>query len=87
MIKKVITIRQLVEGYCDSGEEGVVGLGGGLNIRPAYQREFIYKPEQQEAVIKSVLHNFPLSVMYWADGEIGQTQPTTKVTLFYLLHF
>lgn len=69
--KKVITIGELVAGYRDSGEDGVVGFGGNLNIRPAYQREFIYKPAQQEAVINSILHDFPLSVMYWADSEDG----------------
>lgn len=37
---KTITIRELVEGYVDDGEQGVRGYGGKLNIRPAYQRDF-----------------------------------------------
>lgn len=37
-----IKVRELVAGYEDRGDEGVVGYGGALDIRPAYQREFIY---------------------------------------------
>ena len=61
-----ITVRDLVEDYADKGDEGVVGYGGRLDIRPAYQREFIYKDRQREAVVDSVMHGFPLNVMYWA---------------------
>jgi hypothetical protein len=35
--------RELIAGYEDKAEEGVRGYGGRLNIRPPYQREFIYK--------------------------------------------
>ena len=38
-----IKIRDIVNGYTDSQEHGVVGYGGKLNIRPAFQREFVYK--------------------------------------------
>ena len=63
---KKITIRELVEGYRDNNEEGVVGFGGKLNIRPKYQREFVYKDKQRDAVITTINRNFPLNVMYWA---------------------
>lgn len=66
-----ITIRELTAGYKDSAEAGVVGFGGKLDIRPAYQREFIYEGKQQEAVINSVVEGYPLNVMYWADREDG----------------
>ena len=56
----------LVSGYADNGDEGVVGYDGRLDIRPAYQCEFIYKDKQREAVVDSVMHGFPLNVMYWA---------------------
>lgn len=62
-----ITVGQLAEGYKDSGAEGVVGFGGRLNIRPPYQREFIYKDRQRDAVVTTITQNFPLNVMYWAD--------------------
>ncbi|MDD4027118.1 MAG: DUF262 domain-containing protein [Candidatus Shapirobacteria bacterium] len=60
-----IPIREVVTGYKDSDEEGVIGYGGKLDIRPKYQREFIYKPEQQIAVMNSVMGGFPLNAMYW----------------------
>ena len=41
-----ITVRSLVDGYEDRGDEGVVGYGGCLDIRPAYQREFIRRRTQ-----------------------------------------
>ena len=62
-----VTIGELTEGYSDDGEGGVRGYGGRLDIRPPYQREFIYKDKQRNAVIETVQDNFPLNVMYWAD--------------------
>ena len=62
---KEITIRDVVAGYVDSQEEGVFGYNGKLDIRPKYQREFVYKDKQREAVIDTVMKNFPLNVMYW----------------------
>jgi len=61
-----ITIRELAAGYKDNAEAGVTGYGGLLDIRPPYQREFIYKDKQREAVIDTVTRGFPLNVMYWA---------------------
>lgn len=68
---KKITIREVVEGYVDSAENGVLGYGGRLNIRPKYQREFVYKEKQRNAVIETVTNKFPLNVMYWAVCEDG----------------
>jgi len=66
-----ITIRELAEGYKDNGEGGVVGYGGKLDIRPPYQRNFVYDDEQRDAVINTVRKGFPLNVMYWAVRENG----------------
>ena len=63
---KEITVRELVEGYQDLQENGVVGYGGRLDIRPPYQREFVYKDKQRDAVIDTLTKDFPLNVMYWA---------------------
>ncbi len=68
---KEITIRELAEGYKDMANEGVVGYGGRLDIRPPYQREFIYKDKQRDEVINTVNKNFPLNVMYWAVRDDG----------------
>lgn len=66
-----IKIRDIVYGYEDSRENGVVGYGGKLNIRPAFQREFVYKEKQRDAVIETVIKGFPLNVMYWVEDENG----------------
>ena len=62
---KEITIREVANGYKNHDEEGVIGYGGKLNIRPKYQREFVYKDKQRDDVIVTVRNNFPLNVMYW----------------------
>ena len=62
-----IKVRDLFNGYQDNGLDGVVAYGGKLDVRPAYQREFVYKPEQQQAVIDTLSKGYPLNVMYWAD--------------------
>ena len=61
-----ITVRELTDGYEDNEEQGVRGYGGRLDIRPPYQREFIYDEKKREAVINTVKQGFPLNVMYWA---------------------
>ncbi|MGH8540401.1 MAG: HNH endonuclease family protein [Stenotrophobium sp.] len=63
---KSIKVSDLIEGYEDKSEEGVRGYAGKLNIRPAYQREFIYKEKQRNEVIHTVRKDFPLNTMYWA---------------------
>lgn len=64
-----IPIRDLVKNYINSDEEGVVGYDGKLNIRPKYQREFIYKDAQRDAVMDTVRKGFPLNVMYWVKND------------------
>ena len=61
-----ITIWELVDGYVDDAEAGVRGYGGRLDIRPPYQREFVYGEKERNAVISTVMKGFPLNVMYWA---------------------
>lgn len=69
-LKKVM-VGEVAENYRDNNEEGVVGYGGKLNIRPKYQREFIYNAKQREAVLTTIRRGFPLNVMYWAVNEDG----------------
>lgn len=66
-----IKIRDIVNSYINNDEDGVVGYDGKLNIRPKYQREFIYNDKQQQEVIRTVLKNFPLNVMYWCINKDG----------------
>ncbi len=66
-----ITIKKIVEGYRDNNEEGVIGYSGNLNIRPKYQREFVYDNKMRDAVIDTIKKGFPLNVMYWVKNEDG----------------
>lgn len=66
-----IPVSSLVSGYKDNDENGVFGYGGKLEIRPYFQREFVYKPQQRDLVINSVSHGFPLNSMYWTVNEDG----------------
>lgn len=66
-----VTVRDVAALYTDDDEGGVVGYGGKLNIRPKYQREFVYDDKKREAVMQTIRQGFPLNVMYWAvnDGD------------------
>jgi hypothetical protein len=61
-----VTVAELFDGYADKGELGVCGYGGLLDIRPAYQREFVYDDKLKKAVIETLRRSFPLNTMYWA---------------------
>lgn len=84
-----IFIRDVVDKYKDSAEEGVYGYGGKLNIRPKYQREFVYKEDKRNAVIDTVLKGFPLNTMYWMVNDDGTyevldgQQRTISICQFY----
>ena len=80
-IHQRIKIKDVFNGYRDKDWDGVVGYGGKLDIRPIYQREFIYNPENERAVIDTILKEHPLNLMYWVkngnnfevlDGQLGR---------------
>ncbi len=67
-----ITVGELFKGYQDNDEEGgVIGYDGKLDIRPPYQREFVYDNKKRAAVIDTLRKGFPLNVMYWAVRDDG----------------
>ncbi len=66
-----ISVRELTNGYEDNAENGVRAFGGKLDVRPPYQREFVYKENQRNAVIDTLTQGFPLNVMYWATRDDG----------------
>lgn len=78
-----IRVRELCAGYNDLSiqEEGIVGYGGRLNIRPKYQREFVYDEKQRNAVMDTVWQNFPLNVMYWVKVENGELNQLSENNL------
>ena len=55
----------------DNNEEGVIGYNGKLNIRPKYQREFVYDEKKRNAVIDTIMKGYPLNVMYWVKNDDG----------------
>ena len=69
-----IRVRELCANYNDLSiqEEGITGYGGRLNIRPKYQREFVYDVPKRNAVMDTVWQNFPLNVMCWV--KVGDDQ-------------
>ena len=74
--ERKVTVREVTEGYFNDAEEGVVGYDGRLDIRPKYQREFVYKDAQRNEVIHTVMKGLPLNVMYWVDrGEEYEDDP------------
>lgn len=62
---KSIKVKDLYENYKDDDIAGVYGYNGKLNIRPAFQREFVYKDKQRDEVIRTINKGFPLNIMYW----------------------
>lgn len=64
--KQEITVRELYDDYINDDENGVYAYGGKLCCRPPFQREYIYKDKQRDAVIETVRKGFPLNTMFWA---------------------
>ncbi len=69
-----ITIKELCNDYEEKGLdgiEGIVAFGGKLDVRPPYQREYVYAPKERDEVIRTVKKGFPLNIMYWSKVEDG----------------
>ena len=70
-----ISIQDLIDGYREKGVEGIEGIvayGGKLDVRPPYQREYVYLPKERDEVIRTVKKGFPLNIMYWAKTGNGR---------------
>lgn len=74
-----IKVSDLVDGYLNDASTGAVeAFHGRLNVRPAYQRDFVWDKgsesggKKQEALIDSIMNGYPINVMYWV--KIGQNQ-------------
>lgn len=65
---QTIPVKDLVKGYTDDAESGCVAYSKKLDVRPKFQREFVYKEAQRNAVIETIKKEFPLNVMYWVDN-------------------
>lgn len=64
-----VTVGDICEGYFNDAENemGVVGYDEQLNIRPKYQRNYVYKDQKRDEVIRTILKGYPLNVFYWVD--------------------
>ena len=49
--QREVNVGEITKGYINNEEQGVRGYNGLLDIRPPYQREFIYNEKEQQAVI------------------------------------
>ena len=64
--EKKFSISEIVKGFIeDDITNQVSAMNGRLNIRPAYQRQFVYNENDSKAVIDSIVNGFPINVMYW----------------------
>lgn len=75
--QRKVKVREIVgdnrDYFIENNRNGSVKAMKGqiLDIRPEYQREFVYSEKQQQAVINSILNDFPLNTMYFVDREDG----------------
>lgn len=61
-----VRVGDLVQGFVEDDATGkVTAWGGKLDVRPEYQREYVYGEGQRDAVINTVLKGFPLNIMYF----------------------
>ena len=61
------TVGEVADGLVDDDEEGALGRGGHLDIRPRRRRGFVRKDDKRDAVIRTVIGGYPLSVTYRAE--------------------
>lgn len=66
-----IKISELAKGFTDTDETGCIAYGGKLNVRPKYQREFVYDDIKRRKVVESVIKGRPLNVMYFSKNSDG----------------
>ena len=62
-----VLVKDLCKNYEDKRDLGVYAYNGKLDIRPPYQREWVYGDKERNLVIDTVRKGFPLNSMYWAD--------------------
>lgn len=66
-----LTVGEIFDGYVNDAINGVYAYNGKLNIRPKYQREFVYSGKQRDEVIRTITKGFPLNIMYWSKNTDG----------------
>ena len=75
-------LKDIAENYYENdADNSVIGLNGRLDIRPKYQRQFVYPKDKQDAVIQSVLSDYPINIMYWVQTGLNQAGEATYEVL------
>lgn len=69
-----VPVKELASNYEDNAENGVKAYSGKLDVRPPYQREFVYDNKKRNAVIDTLTKGFPLNTMYWAKNADGSLE-------------
>lgn len=64
-------IKDLIEDFKDSKNSSPTAFGGKLEVRPHYQRLFVYKPKMQAEVINSIRNGTPLGPMIYHEHGDG----------------
>lgn len=66
-----IPVREIFNGYVDDEAQGCFVYSGKCCARPGYQRSFVYKDKQRDAVIDTVRRDLMLGIMYWMQNPNG----------------
>ena len=64
-----IKIKHLAKNYQNNQIKGVFAMDNKLNVRPPYQREFIYDDKKRNEVIKTILNGYTLGLFYWSKNK------------------
>jgi hypothetical protein len=71
--RRRIKVRDIATGYLENKDDNsVVAYRGKLDVRPKFQREFVYDDKKRDAVVMTVLKEFPLNIMYWSKQKDDQ---------------
>lgn len=72
IINTEISIRDIIENYKNLGMDGVYAFNDELEVRPPYQREYVYAGTGKDvAVIDSIIHEYPIGMIYWCKKDDG----------------
>ena len=76
-----VKVSDLCKNYSDNGDGGVFGYDGKLTIRPAFQREFVYKDKIR------LLFMLPATEKDYAEALMEDTIIRKMMRLFYIFYF
>ena len=68
-------VEEITKGFSeDDNSSQVIAMDGKLDIRPKYQREYVYDDKKRDKVIDTVLRGLPLGVMYFVERDDGSLE-------------